>query len=1080
MFNRKTKAAYKSFLLDTLSGANRKIIKSTFTKKGGKLSKPFIQFIKSVKGFTADGVDLLKGLGKAYNPITNNINKRIAVYTKKDTYRAKFKKFFEKQDQDKPKEGDVETTFYPEKYSETGEYENVPINHAGWWFTYLKNSGLTGKRIRVIIKFYAPLTEDIEDMQLDKNGAYNYILDKTFKIPKNPSKKRWYEKMGIMWDFIHSSPYPNIIAYILSRGIECKIILTTLTKLTQKQYAQNFAEGGHCLLGPIKKWAEEAESKAPNEKSKERYTTILNKINGKQLKKKKIVGKWEKYASGVPESEIEELCDDLQIAVTINQPFRVQQYLECKSIKKSLKHFKFLNTRMHHVEHLTTQSHEDNSDTEYTAEELEQMVHQFRDNGTHCTFSRNARGIAYVQTLTHQYKITDAYANAKRDFHKLNNINSFQIDAIKYPELIDFISRGTHFNGTTDFLPLPSVDHPELRHIDIIKAYTQFEASDYYTGFVGKITDFRRVDNYTQKGFYYIENFQYTDKVNEKFRYYNEKMKWFISSNVYTDAELSFLDAMGCSFSVVYGAYGTRAKIQFTNEMINGVQVVKEVDGKPVKISYYAKCVGQWASLNYENSFNMYGSREYFETLANTDISIQYDDIREEANVQYAKQSVPSLKHLAGQITAYQRLLVIEQLLAMNESVIRVCVDGIYYYDHEFKQNEIFADKTDKMTFNNSPTESYLSGIFERENVPLFADVTDGDDCTDHAIVCKGEARPYYERELWAGQGGTGKTYQNTRDHGWVNALYVAPSWKLARAVQHDLQNSPGFDSRIDVNVKHRVLFMEFSDKLQARYNVFLFDEVSQYTEREKELIFAMDGRKIFMGDISYQLEPVLDYTILKKKFAKERGTDDSDGDDSDYDEEADTGEFEAWCMERGEYEITATGFDNIITLTDDYRAKDCQTLQNIKQVLREYVDAGREQDHAGQMQTRADAITYIKTQLPMRTREEVHAHYSTADLILCSKHDIREEYNTTFNHLKKYLVKNNTKQHSNGEIIYTDPPPGVKADITHGYTVHSIQGETLATDATVYIDLRRMFSDRMLYTAVSRARRMDQIYLVE
>ena len=67
------------------------------------------------------------------------------------------------------------------------------------------------------------------------------------------------------------------------------------------------------------------------------------------------------------------------------------------------------------------------------------------------------------------------------------------------------------------------------------KAYTQFKHSKYYSGFMGKITDFRKCDNYKQKGLYHIINLDLTN-CNEKFKKLNKDLGWFYTDNIYTDA----------------------------------------------------------------------------------------------------------------------------------------------------------------------------------------------------------------------------------------------------------------------------------------------------------------------------------------------------------------------------------------------------------------------------------------------------------------------------------------------------------------------------------------------------------------
>ena len=327
-----------------------------------------------------------------------------------------------------------------------------------------------------------------------------------------------------------------------------------------------------------------------------------------------------------------------------------------------------------------------------------------------------------------------------------------------------------------------------------------------------------------------------------------------------------------------------------------------------------------------------------------------------------------------------------------------------------------------------------------------------------------GKPRPHFDNEVWLGQGGTGKTFTNIGDKGLVKCLYVAPSWKLARAQETAMRTDTGANTTIDVTVKHRVLYMEFSDKLQERYNTFLFDEVSQYTEREKQLIMKIPGKKIFMGDIGYQLEAVIDYGTLGKKYEKDGIQDD----------------FYAWCKQEGYTETNKKGFDNYITLTKDWRAKDCVELQQVKKDLRRYIERGQYKKKEQRMQIRAEALEYLYGKLPTISREELRTTYNARDMILCSTHAIKDEYNQMFQDVEKYLIKNNTKLFSNSEITYVKPPQGVKAEITHGFTIHAIQGETLGKKDRLYIDVRNMFSDRMIYTAVSRARRLDQVYLIQ
>ena len=100
------------------------------------------------------------------------------------------------------------------------------------------------------------------------------------------------------------------------------------------------------------------------------------------------------------------------------------------------------------------------------------------------------------------------------------------------------------------------------------KAYTQFKKSKYYNGFLGKITDFRKVNNYKEKGLYYIEDLDLSG-CNEKFKLLNNSLVWFVNKNIYTDAELRALKENGGKFKVLSGAFGLKKHFDFNDDMIN-------------------------------------------------------------------------------------------------------------------------------------------------------------------------------------------------------------------------------------------------------------------------------------------------------------------------------------------------------------------------------------------------------------------------------------------------------------------------------------------------------------------------------
>jgi hypothetical protein len=107
--------------------------------------------------------------------------------------------------------------------------------------------------------------------------------------------------------------------------------------------------------------------------------------------------------------------------------------------------------------------------------------------------------------------------------------------------------------------------------------------------------------------------------------------------------------------------------------------------------------------------------------------------------------------------------------------------------------------------------------------------------------------------------------------------------------------------------------------------------------------------------------------------------------------------------------------------------------------------------------------------------------YYDINDMILASTNEIKDKYTELFKgkfSSKKYYITSNNRHYSNGEIIISDNKiNGVSSDERYCYTTHSIQGETAYNK--IFIDINKMFDERMFYTALSRAMYLDQIYLL-
>lgn len=288
-----------------------------------------------------------------------------------------------------------------------------------------------------------------------------------------------------------------------------------------------------------------------------------------------------------------------------------------------------------------------------------------------------------------------------------------------------------------------------------------------------------------------------------------------------------------------------------------------------------------------------------------------------------------------------------------------------------------------------------------------------------------GEYKPNNRLELYIGEGGNGKTHKNLLDKGLQRVLYVAPSWKLAEKKRQEY----GVDKEVWANILTND--PEIYGSIKRRYNVFIVDEVSMMTEENKKNLFEKyDNIKlIFCGDIGYQAPP---FSIDGKPVK----------------------------------EITEEGFDIIYKEKVNYRYK-CERLKSIIAMIREMITYGRSD---------IEVNNYVKSMFTKKTNEDIKKMYSINDMILSRSHLIKDTYTEMFKDMQKWYVTKNTRLYKNGQIVIGDKPD-TTCEIRHAYTIHSIQGET--AEDKLFINMEKCYDSRLLYTAISRARRAEQIILI-
>jgi len=822
---------------------------------------------------------------------------------------------------------------------------------------------------------------------------------------------------------------------------------------------QNFKEGiKNCLLNPIYEWCIYKINNL-TENSSERTIDRYEKI------REKIEEYINIYKNGVPENELQNICNELQININITSPFNKDKiYFNFESTKKALKKFNYINTKFDHVD-LNEILNKDIIELEN--EEFDNKLKELNENNIFYTWKMNNNKISKIFTFENTYERINEYKKVFKLFEELTGLNECKIDDIDDKYLSKYVRNSVHVNGCVDFKETKSLrknigkyldegieeDEDEIyikkpnhynneiirrneeisldkiKHIDQKKAYTNYHLSEYYEGFLGKITDWRKTTKIEGIGLYRITHIDFSE-ANEQLKNYNDKMSIYHNGNIYPSFEIKFLLDNNVKLDIIEGCWGSKIDINLYkpkniqknifNKMLND-----KVDNE---IAYYAMYAGMTnSSLSLNDNFYMRTTLNHYNIMKNQmgeDIKLYSNDI---CKVSYKKEHNHHLSQYLSFITGYQRIQVLEQLMVMNiNNIIRVCVDGIYYINEEnLILKNCFREKNDKMTFENIACESYISNIQKYYSINM------------------NEYRKHYKTQLCYGPGGSGKTHYNIVDNGLIRKLFIAPSWKLARNKKEEYN--------CDVSVWARVITNdpEVYNKIKRKYNVLIFDEVSMMSNQDKKFILEnyKNCKLIFCGDIGYQL-PCIGNKIIE--------IEDKDG------------KIIKQTIKLEEFK--KEDFDNYLEFNTDYRSND-ENLNKIKKYLRESIYKKRKY---------TEIKEYLLENIKLISKEYLLEKYDINDMILTHKNECKDEYTellkNKFDKINKYYVKRNNLLYSNGDIIIGEKPEA-SCEIRHCFTVHCIQGETARYN--LYINITDIKDIKMLYTAVSRAKRLDQIYLI-
>mgnify|MGYP003632730417 FL=1 len=253
-------------------------------------------------------------------------------------------------------------------------------------------------------------------------SAVEYITDNQItEVPVNGFNSWW--RIFSQFLFPDSEEWIFGESYNPAGSISDQAQLTIMSagRVGQSNYEQFFLDGtSHCVFTPIMNWAIDLSINAGSPSTKRKYNAKANKIQRLMTE----------YKEGVPEKDIPSICNELQIGIEIDLPSSLldknTEYIKYRSQKKPVKTFKFINTRLNHIE-LNEITNKDNYE-EVSRQELIDIY----DNETSFKLWKGDResGLYQINTLNQIYKLTEeeGYAKEVNEFSDLNNLDIFKVE----------------------------------------------------------------------------------------------------------------------------------------------------------------------------------------------------------------------------------------------------------------------------------------------------------------------------------------------------------------------------------------------------------------------------------------------------------------------------------------------------------------------------------------------------------------------------------------------------------------------------------------------------------------------------
>ena len=920
------------------------------------------------------------------------------------------------------------------------------------------------KQDRINITYMDITGEDItEERNLINEPIKFDFIDTSLTYSELGHKIDWYVTIGgsggfwIINAFIKYCNENNISNY------NVKLITKAYTKIPN-----NFSE----QLSHLQKYAFNNTGTCVYDGILSFFEKYLNTKNSKAIAiYYKLYKNPNKYAKSYTIEEMEKLGQEINCSFTIND------LINNKDIdinKNSCNRFNisFVNTRYNHLDLLKCVSNVQEIATE-----------KYNEIKNTCSFYVEKMGS--LLTLQGNYKIKNQYSDLVNGWKDKYNINSCSIEINS--DINKFINKyddKVHRFFNNDMV----IDNNLYNELDLKKAYYNYNKCNQYIGVpsgayisctgVG-MTDKIFIERYNNKicGFY--EVIPMSDKLN--YLGFSCGKKYVLFS-----ATIKLLLDNGMTFNYINYVISPTIDCPFDENFlkyIDGDELVDKNDNKDL-VKAFCKVVGVMMIENNNFSINVKPDnedKEFYKTMTKKENIFKVDGLYQ---IVKKKDNARSLKHMALSIHAYSSTIILEQMLKMNPNdVMGVKVDSIVFrkgskFDYD---DELFKAPTkanietmlkSKFIFNNNdvivkPATDYGLDIdFEQitsdiKDNRIINDVNEKMDDVD--IINNEYFKPYFISKksdikfdpsfcgehitnttiFLGGAGGCGKTHSilSSKNFMMNDLLLTSTAWELIQNKVNEFPDITGISLPKLTGEMNGKTVEKFNSN---RYKYIVNDELTLQSSKTVETIINDNKGKfiILMGDVEY------------------------DG-------------FYYQCS-IGSNVVNPSKINcQYIKYTKNYRFE--PEFNDKVNDLRTFMYNNKGQTNK--------IYEYVKNEFSGSFKNKISdIQFNDDDVGISALKPIDKDGKCLYSH--QFYKKGAKPQYYIKDTIYKkglyrgaklDEEPDNKNYTNSLFrTIHAYQGRQLTKDNKIIILLNSLFDFNLLYTAISRARRLDQIVIFD